>query len=99
MHRALGDLLPPRLRGRRSKSLFTAPWLEALRPLAHVLLKTPCWRVVSHGWVDRASLAARLRKLTLGLDCNETQLRQILLLEFWLRNREFTPAGDARLIA
>ena len=87
MHRALGDLLPPRLRKRRSKSLFNAPWLEALRPLAFVLLKTPCWQVVSRGWVDRASLAARLQKLTLGLDCNETQLRQIILLEFWLRNR------------
>jgi hypothetical protein len=55
---------------------------------------------VSRGWVDRASLTARLRKLTLGLDCNETQLRQIILLEFWLRNCQFAPAAeDARLIA
>ena len=100
MHRALGDLLPPRLRRRRSKSLFNAPWLEALRPLAFALLKTPCWQVVSRGWVDRASLTTRLKNLTLGLDCNETQLRQIILLEFWLRNRQFTPAAeDARLIA
>jgi asparagine synthase (glutamine-hydrolysing) len=87
MHRALGDLWPPRLRKRRSKSLFTAPWIEALRPLALALLKTPTSQVVSRGWVDRASLTARLRRLTLGLDCNEPQLRQIILLEFWLRSR------------
>jgi len=99
MHRALGDLLPPRLRKRRSKSLFTTPWLDALRPLAVILLKTPCWQVVSRGWADRASLASRLQKLTLGLDCNATQLRQLILLEFWLRNRHASVAGDARLIA
>jgi asparagine synthase (glutamine-hydrolysing) len=99
MHRALGDLWPPQLRKRRSKSLFAAPWNEALRPLALAMLNTPCWQVVSRGWVDRGNLTARLHKLLLGLDCNESQLRQILLLEFWLRNRLHTPAIEHHLIA
>lgn len=90
MRRALGDLWPPRLRVRRSKSLFAAPWIDALRPLALGLLRSPQWQVVSHGWIDRASLTARLEKLTRGLDCNEPQLRQIILLEYWLRNRTST---------
>jgi asparagine synthase (glutamine-hydrolysing) len=88
MRRALGDLWPPRLRARRSKSLFGAPWIDALRPLALGLLHTPHWHVVAAGWVDRASLTTRLMKLTRGLDCNEPQLRQIILLEYWLRNRQ-----------
>jgi hypothetical protein len=29
-----------------------------------------------------------LERLSAGLDCNEVQLRQIILLEFWLRHRE-----------
>jgi hypothetical protein len=88
MRRALADLWPPRLRARRSKSLFGAPWTEALRPLAVRLLHTSSWRVVEHGWVDRASFASRLHQLTRGLDCNEPQLRQIIILECWLRSRE-----------
>jgi hypothetical protein len=62
MHRALGDLWPPKLRKRRSKSLFAAPWIEALRPLAPSLLKRPHWEVVSRGWVDRASLTTLFQK-------------------------------------
>ena len=90
MRRALGDLWPPRLRARRSKSLFAAPWIDALRPLAHGLLGSSQLQVVARGWIDRASLTARLEKLTRGLDCNEPQLRQIILLEYWLRNRPST---------
>jgi asparagine synthase (glutamine-hydrolysing) len=90
MRRALGDLWPARLHARRSKALFGAPWIEALRPLALALLNAPQWHVVSRGWVDRASLTSRLQKLTRGLECNEPQLRQIILLEYWLRNRNST---------
>ena len=86
MRRALADLWPPRLRARRSKGLFGAPWIEALRPLAASLLRSSSWQVVEHGWIDRASFASRLQKLTRGLDCNEPQLRQIIILECWLRS-------------
>ena len=88
MRRALSAMWPAALRGRRSKSLFGSPYLKAFRPLAVELLQTRPWRVVERGWIDRASLASRLERLSHGLDCNQQQLRQILLLEYWLRNRE-----------
>ncbi len=86
MRRALAALWPPKLRARRSKSLFGAPWIEALRPLAMSLLQSTSWQVVERGWIDRASFTSRLAKLTRGLDCNEPQLRQIIMLEWWLRS-------------
>jgi asparagine synthase (glutamine-hydrolysing) len=99
MRRALADLWPPKLRARRSKSLFGAPWIEALRPLALSLIKSPQWQVVERGWVDRASLAVRLDKVTKGLDCNEPQLRQIIMLEWWLRKRGQGRRSEALLQA
>jgi hypothetical protein len=75
------------LRERRSKGSFNAPWQEASRPLARALLNPKNLHSVERGFVDRTSLRARLERLCLGLDCNESQLRQIILLELWLRNR------------
>jgi len=88
MRSALSDLWPNRLRERRSKGSFNAPWQEALRPLARALLKAKKLHTVERGFVDRESVRSRLERLCLGLDCNEPQLRQIILLELWLRNRE-----------
>src|SRR5262249_59218312 len=79
MRRALADLWPPTLRARRSKSLFGTPWMDALRPLALSLLASTSWQVVERGWIDRGSFASRLVKLTRGLDCNEPQLRRIII--------------------
>lgn len=87
MRSAFSDLWPLKLRARRSKALFNAPWQEALRPLARALLKAKRLRLVERGIVDRASVLSRLERLSTGLDCNESQLRQIILLELWLRNR------------
>jgi asparagine synthase (glutamine-hydrolysing) len=87
MRSALSDLWPLRLRERRSKGSFNDPWQEASRPLAHRLLNTKTLHVVELGFVDRDSARARFERLCLGLDCNESQLRQIILLELWLRNR------------
>jgi asparagine synthase (glutamine-hydrolysing) len=86
MRSALSDLWPSKLRGRRSKGSFNAPWQHALRPLAHALLKTKKLHSVERGFVNRDSLRGRLERLCRGLDCNESQLRQIILLELWLRN-------------
>jgi asparagine synthase (glutamine-hydrolysing) len=99
MRRALSDLWPPGLRKRRSKGLFDAPWLEALRPLARDLLKTRQLHVVERGFVDRTSVLSRLERLAAGLDCNEPQLRQIILLELWLRNRGHSLPPGAELQA
>jgi asparagine synthase (glutamine-hydrolysing) len=87
MRSAFSDLWPNKLRERRSKGSFNAPWQHATRPLARALLKTKTLHAVEHGFVDRDSLRTRLERLCLGLDCNESQLRQIILLELWLRNR------------
>jgi len=43
---------------------------------------------VERGFVDRTSFVSRLERLTAWVECNETQLRQIVPLEFWLRNRQ-----------
>jgi asparagine synthase (glutamine-hydrolysing) len=99
MRRALPDLWPARLRKRRSKGLFDAPWQEALRPLARDLLKTPRLELVERGFVDRSSVRARLERLAAGLECNESQLRQIMLLELWLRNRGLRQSSGSGVMA
>jgi asparagine synthase (glutamine-hydrolysing) len=95
MRRALADLWPPKLRKRRSKGLFGAPWHEALLPMAHDLLQSRTLQVIERGFVDRTSFVSRLERLTAGSDCNEAQLRNIVLLEFWLRNRRPAHAREA----
>jgi asparagine synthase (glutamine-hydrolysing) len=87
MRRALADLWPAKLQKRRSKGLFGAPWQEALRPMGCQLLESRELEVVRRGFVDGASLRSRLDRLAAGLDCNAFQLGQIVLLEFWLRQR------------
>jgi hypothetical protein len=87
MRSALSDLWPRKLRERRSKGSFNAPWQAASRPLARALLEAKTLHSVERGFVDGDSVRSRLERLCLGLDCNESQLRQIILLELWLRNR------------
>ena len=87
MRSALSDLWPLKLRGRRSKGSFSAPWQEASRPVARALLNAKNLHSVERGFVARDSVRSRLERLCQGLDCNESQLRQIILLELWLRNR------------
>ncbi|HXQ33367.1 MAG TPA: hypothetical protein VN843_05040, partial [Anaerolineales bacterium] len=69
------------------KGSFSVPWQEALRPIAGVLLKDRHFHLADHGIVDQSGVRSRLERLNVGLDCNEYQLRQIILLELWLRNR------------
>ena len=99
MRATFSDLWPRKLRERRSKGLFNTPWQEALRPLAHTLLKDTQLHVVERGIVDRRSVRARLERVCVGLDCNESQLRQIILLELWLRNRESRLSAQIRRAA
>lgn len=87
MRSALSDLWPVRLRERRSKGLFSAPWQEALQPIARALLNANRLHVVDQGFIDPASVRSRLERLSAGLECNQSQLRRIMLLELWLRNR------------
>jgi hypothetical protein len=92
MRRAFAGLLPPMVLARKSKAAYTSTYRESLMPLAKAMLAAPGGiRLVECGYVDRRSLLSRLEKFTQGLDCNETQLRQIVLLEFWLRHRMPVP--------
>jgi asparagine synthase (glutamine-hydrolysing) len=99
MRRAFSGLWPQKLRDRRSKGLFGTPWQECLRPLALDLLQARRWQVVERGFVDRASFHARLTRLSAGLECNRSQLKNIILLELWLRQREQASSGEASLCA
>ena len=87
MRRAFQQLWPPKLRGRRSKDAFGGVFLDSLRPLADEMRKEhQSLEVIERGYVDSASLKRRLDRLSMSLSCNEPQLRQIILLEYWLRN-------------
>lgn len=94
MRSALSNLWPFKLQKRRSKGLFNAPWQEALQPLANLLFSAKRLNVVDLGFVDRASIHSRLQRLLIGLDCNHSQLRNIVVLELWLRNRGRHTPGD-----
>ena len=86
MRRAFRPIWPPELQRRRSKDGFGGVFLDSLRPLADEMRKPrQTLQVVERGFVDRASLLRRLDRMSLSLSCNESQLRQIILLEFWMR--------------
>ena len=92
MRRAFAGLLPPLVLSRKSKASYEPVYRAALRPLAAALLRSPLEiQLVERGYVDARSLTGRMEKFTQGLDCNEMQLRQILLLEFWLRRHAQSP--------
>jgi len=92
MRRAFGGLLPPLVLKRKSKGSYTSTYRESLLPLATQLLTGSAKiQLVERGYVDRDNLMSRLGRFTQGLDCNEAQLRQILILEFWLRKRMAAP--------
>src|ERR1039457_2230718 len=89
MRAALRGLCPPPLRRRQSKDSFSGVFLDSLRPLAQLLLaRGPRLQLVERGYLDLASLRRRLELLSNSLECNEPQLRQIILLELWLQRRE-----------
>jgi len=71
----------------------------ALRPLVQVLTGAKQLQVVERAIVDRASVTARLERLSRGLECNEHQLRQIIMLELWLRNRASDESAKHMLLA
>jgi asparagine synthase (glutamine-hydrolysing) len=88
MRRAFDGLLPPMIVTRKSKASYATSFRAPLMPLAKQLLRQPtAIELVKRGYLDVQSLVNRLEKFTQGIDCHETQLRQIILLEFWLRNR------------
>jgi len=89
MRRAFSSILPEKIARRWSKAAYAVSFDQALKPMARAMVENPNqMRMVELGYVEQASLLERLRRFIDGLDCNSTQLRQIVLFEFWLRNRE-----------
>jgi asparagine synthase (glutamine-hydrolysing) len=89
MRRALSDVLPPAIAARKTKASYSKNYRESLVPLAKELLRRPAEiRLVEMGYLDGRSVTDRLERMTEGLLCNESQLRHVILLEFWLRARE-----------
>ena len=95
MRRAFAALLPEPVANRKSKAVYTQPFRQALVSMAAVLWPTPKIRTVDLGSSERDNLLERLRRFSQGLDCNENQLRQILLFEFWIRSRENRTASPS----
>lgn len=86
MRRAFRTFWAPTLNLRHSKDSFSGTFLAALRPLVPALISdVKQLQVVQRGFVDPASLKGRLERLACSLDCNEGQLRRLILLELWLR--------------
>ena len=94
MRRALKGIVPEAIRLRRSKGNYEGVFLQSLRACALELLRNGNQlRLVELGYLDDASVRSRLQRLNSGLPCNAGQLRHVILLEVWLRQR--TKAGVA----
>jgi asparagine synthase (glutamine-hydrolysing) len=86
MRRAFRELLPPEVVQRRSKASFTGTFLQSVRPAAGMLLeRSRPLLLAEYGYVDTTKVRERLERITQSLSCNEPQLRQIVVLEHWLR--------------
>jgi hypothetical protein len=89
MRRALSGLLPKAVAQRRSKAAYSGVFRRSLLPMAQELLRSSSPLLLAEGgFIDAQAARARLEHFTLGLECNEAQLHQIVMLEFWLRARE-----------
>src|SRR6185312_17239888 len=89
MRRALSGLLPKAVAQRRSKAAYSGVFRRSLMPMAQELLRSPSpLLLVEGGFIDGQAARTRLEHFALGLECNEVQLHQIVMLEFWLRARE-----------
>ena len=97
MRRALSGLLPKAVAQRRSKAAYSGVFRRSLLPMAQELLRSPSPLLLAEGgFIDAQAARARLNHFTLGLECNEAQLHQIVMLEFWLRARENRTAVEAQ---
>ncbi|HEY3740697.1 MAG TPA: asparagine synthase-related protein [Bryobacteraceae bacterium] len=95
MRQSFASLLPPAILNRRSKAAFTGLIHAGLRPIMRAIVDGGVrnMRLAEMNFVDPVSVGERIELLHHGLECGEDQLRRILLLEQWVRDRE---AGSAR---
>lgn len=94
MRRALSGLLPKAVAQRRSKAAYSGVFRRSLLPMAQELLRSSSPLLLAEGgFINAEAARERLEHFTLGLECNEVQLHQIVMLEFWLRARENNTAA------
>ena len=97
MRRALRGIVPDAILRRRSKGNYEGMFLKSMRACAAGMAAAPeSMLLARRGFIDARSAGARLLCLSQGVECNAAQLRQIILLELWLRQRvaEGTIAGS-----
>ena len=87
MRRAFAGLLPERVLNRKSKAAYTGIYRSALKPLATDMFKHPgTIQVAQRELVALSPLLSRLEKFLQGLE-DEPQLHNVILFEYWLRDR------------
>jgi asparagine synthase (glutamine-hydrolysing) len=98
MRRALAGFVPAQVLNRRSKTGYNDVFRQSLVPMAKTLLAAPTGLLLAErGFVEEGSVRNRLRCFARGMASNETQLRHIILMEFWLRNRAGIKTKELRL--
>ena len=85
MRRALSDLLPPRIRTRKSKGFINEAFSRALQN-DWELVDDPCrWQLCRRGFAEPRILQQHLTQLMLGLNVPGSNIVRILSAERWLR--------------
>lgn len=99
MRQSFASLLPPAILKRRSKATFTELINAALRPMIRAIQEDGVrkMRLAEMNFVDPVRVGERLERLQHGLECGEDQLRRIILLEQWIRDREERQAARPEL--
>jgi hypothetical protein len=81
----MAGIVPDAVLKRRSRAAYDTAFLRSLKPLAQTLLPhIACLELVRRGYVEPADIGHCPERLVHGLECNEGQLRRVLLLEHWL---------------
>jgi asparagine synthase (glutamine-hydrolysing) len=88
MRQALSSVVPQAVLHRRSKASYDTIFFAGCRPLARRMLSDPAIRLVEMGYVDDLALRKRLLRFVEGVDAAQSQFRNVILMEFWLRQQE-----------
>jgi len=88
MRRALDGIAPPTVLHRRSKGLYDRTFTSFCHSRFSCCATAPKCDLVEGGYISCDSFGVRLRRLVQGPDCNQSQLRNLILLEAWLQQRE-----------
>lgn len=88
MRLAIEGIVPERIRRRTGKSYAASSVSKRLRPYASAMLDQQTLLIAERGLIDPAALRSALRRLTLGAGTAVGSLREIIVIENWLRHVE-----------